>query len=164
MGRGRKAKPAALSLLDGNASKRPINDDAPKPALADNPDPFDWLSEAAQEIWRRLVPEMQTLGILTKVDLDTFGGYCAACATFQECEKYIADEGMTYESESEKFGLQIKTRPEVRIRAEALKIVRSFASEFGLTPSSRTRIKIEKPDPQGELGLHEATRRPRRRA
>ncbi len=58
---------------------------------------------------------------------------------------------MTYISESEKFGTQIKKRPEVAIRSDALKIVRSFASEFGLTPSARTRIKIEKPNKKSAL-------------
>ncbi len=33
MARGRKPKSAELKLLGGNAGKRPINDDAPKPSV-----------------------------------------------------------------------------------------------------------------------------------
>ena len=151
MVRGRKPKSAELKLLGGNAGKRPINDDAPKPSLAKNTKPFPWLSRRAQQIWRRSVPELIATGQLTKVDVDAFAGFCSACATFQECEEFINKKGMTYISESEKFGTQIKKRPEVAIRSDALKIVRSFASEFGLTPSARTCIKIEKPNKKSAL-------------
>ncbi len=151
MVRGRKPKSAELKLLDGNAGRRHINEDAPKPPLAKNTKPFHWLSKYAQQVWRYSVPDLIATGQLTKVDIDAFAGYCSACATFQQCEEFINKNGMTYESHSEKFGTQIKKRPEVAIRSDALKIVRSFASEFGLTPSARTRIKIEKPNKKSAL-------------
>ncbi len=162
MVRGRKPKSTELKLLDGNAGQRAINEDAPKPSLAKNTKPFHWLSKPAQQIWRRSVPELIATGQLTKVDVDAFAAYCSACATFQQCEEFINKNGMTYESESVNSGVQIKKRPEVAIRSDALKIIRSFASEFGLTPSARTRIKIEQPDKVDELEQHRRKRRPAR--
>ncbi len=162
MVRGRKPKSAKLKLLEGNAGRRPINDDEPKPALTKNTKPFTWLSKRAQQVWRRSVPELVATGQLTKVDVDAFAGYCSACATFQECEEVIKKDGRTYESDSKNFGLQIKKRPEVAIRSDALKIIRSFASEFGLTPSSRTRIKIEKPKKESPLEALRNKRSPNR--
>ncbi len=66
MVRGRKPKSAELKLLGGNAGKRPINDDAPKPSLTKNTKPFPWLSKAAKEFWRRTVPEHVLSKISTK--------------------------------------------------------------------------------------------------
>ncbi len=160
MVRGRKPKSAELKLLSGNAGKRPTNNDAPSPALTKKTKPFPWLSKRAQQVWRNAVPELVHTGQLTEVDVEAFAGYCSACATVQECEEFINKNGMTYESYSDtirvngkvvKIGLTIKRRQEVIIRSDALKILRSFASEFGLTPSSRTRIKIDKKPEKSDL-------------
>jgi len=40
----------------------------------------------------------------------------------------------------------LQTSPYVWIYNKALEQIRSFGSEFGLSPSSRTRIKVVKPD------------------
>lgn len=162
MVRGRKPKSTELKLLDGNPGQRKISKDTPKPALAKNTKPFTWLSKRAQIIWRESVPGLISTGQLTKVDIYAFAAYCSACATFQECEEFINENGMTYESNSVKHGLVIKRRQEVIIRSDALKIARSFASEFGLTPSSRTRIKIEKPKEESTLEKLRNKRSPNR--
>jgi len=61
--------------------------------------------------------------------------------------------GMTYETKGDAGGRQIKKHPAVGIVEEAMRIIRAFDSEFGLTPSSRTRVHAspKKKDPTAKF-------------
>ena len=43
------------------------------------------------------------------------------------------------------IGTKYKRNPAVLISQDALKLMRSFLTEFGLTPSSRSRVHISPP-------------------
>jgi len=135
--RGRKPKPTAIKILEGNPGKRPLNLNEPKP-LQIAPECPDWLLDEAKKEWNRLAPELERLGLLTIVDEMAFAGLCQNYAIYIEIEKYLEENGRVMKTESG----TVKSRPEVYIANNALKFVRSFASEFGLTPSSRGRISL----------------------
>ena len=75
--RGRKPKPTALKLLEGNPGKRPLNDREPVPLKGDIKCP-DWLLPEAKKEWKRLAPALEAMGVLTMADLTAFEGYCQA--------------------------------------------------------------------------------------
>jgi P27 family predicted phage terminase small subunit len=62
--------------------------------------------------------------------------YCEAYATWVKAKGVVARKGFTFETE----GGQVKKRPEVAIMHDAARIMRQSAAEFGLTPSSRSRV------------------------
>lgn len=143
---GRKPKPTALKVLTGNPGKRPLpaNEIQPPTGVPVCP---SWLSREAKAEWRRVVPVLASLGILTTVDRCALAAYCAAWARLVEAERLIAEHGqqmvaLEYEtSDGQSIYVRPAPNPALAEAAKASGIIRQFCSEFGLTPSSRSRIQ-----------------------
>lgn len=129
--RGRKPKPTALKVLEGNPGKRPLNDREPVP-----PKGTAWLLPEAKKEWKRLAPALEAMGVLTMADLTAFEGYCQAYARWKEAEAFITQHGSIFQTPSG----YVQQVPQVSIAQQNLKIMQSFCSEFGLTPATRARI------------------------
>ena len=122
MGRGRKPKPTALKKLEGNPGKRPLNELEPVPPTVALRCPNYLLPEARKE-WKRLAPILMGMGLLTAADAVPFAGYCQAYARWREAQDEITRHGSIYKD------------GEGRMRE-----IKSFAAEFGLTPSTRAAM------------------------
>ena len=133
--RGRKPKPPAMKELEGNPGKHPLNTSEPKPTKKAPACP-KWLEPEAKKEWRRLAKQMEAIGILTEVDMAAFAGYCQAYARWKEAEEFITQHGTIVKTQSG-YWQQV---PQVSIAQTYLKIMNRFAEQFGLTPSSRSRI------------------------
>ena len=133
--RGRKPKPTALKVLEGNPGKRPLNEHEPVPPKAAIRCPA-WLEPEAKKEWKRLAPALEAMGILTTVDISAFAGYCQAYARWKEAEEFISKHGSIFQTPSG----YVQQVPQVSIAQQNLKIMQSFCSEFGLTPATRSRI------------------------
>ena len=136
--RGRKPTPTAIKELEGNPGKRPLNTKEPKP-VKQAPSSPKWLDPEAEKEWRRLAKQMEQIGILTEVDMAAFAGYCQAYARWKEAEEFITQHGSIVKTPSG-YWQQV---PQVSIAQTYLKIMNRFAEQFGLTPSSRSRIIAE---------------------
>ena len=77
--RGRKPKPTAIKMLEGNPGKRPLNVKEPAPPKGNMKCPV-WLLPEAKKEWKRLASSLEAMGVLTMVDLTAFAGYCQAYA------------------------------------------------------------------------------------
>ena len=145
MTRGPKPAPSALKLLQGNPGKRPINKAEPKPKPARKPKAPLELDDDAKKEWRRVVAELDQLGLLSKLDITVLAAYCVAFARFKQANealKSVAEKDPAFK------GRLIKTKqgnwiqnPLIGIARRAASDMTLFASEFGMTPSSRTRVK-----------------------
>ena len=133
--RGRKPKPTALKVLEGNPGKRPLNGREPVPPRATLKCPA-WLLPEAKREWKRLAPALEAMGVLTMADLTAFEGYCQAYARWKEAEAFITQHGSIFQTPSG----YVQQVPQVSIAQQNLKIMQSFCSEFGLTPATRARI------------------------
>ena len=133
--KGRKPKPTAVKVLEGNPGKRPLNALEPQP-IKKAPKCPDWLNLEAKQEWKRLAGNLEALGTLTELDMAAFAGYCQAYARWKEAEEFIEKHGTIVKTPSG-YWQQV---PQVSIAQSNLKIMLKFCSEFGLTPSSRSRI------------------------
>lgn len=133
--RGRKPKPSAMKELEGNPGKRAMNSREPKPEKKAPACP-KWLEGEAKKEWRRLAKQMEAIGILTEVDRAAFASYCQAYARWKEAEEWITEHGNIVRTPSGYW----QTVPQVSIAQTYLKIMNRIAEQFGLTPSSRSRI------------------------
>ena len=133
--RGRKPKPTALKILEGNPGKRPLNPHEPIPPKGDLRCPT-WLMPEAKKEWKRLASSLEAMGVLTMADLTPFAGYCQAYARWREAEEFITQQGSIFKTPSG----YVQQIPQVSIAQQNLKIMQSFCSEFGLTPATRARI------------------------
>lgn len=149
--RGRKPKPTAIKIIEGNPGKRPLNKKEPKPEKKAPRCP-SWLEDDAKKEWRRMAKQMEHLGTLTEIDMAAFAGYCQAYARWKEAEEFVTKHGAIVKTPSG-YWQQV---PQVSIAQTYLKIMNKFCEQFGLTPSSRSRIitdSNDKEDDQMELLL-----------
>lgn len=136
---GRKPKPTALKVLEGNPGKRPLNTKEPKPK-SKAPKCPNWLETEAKKEWRRMSKQLELMGLLTEVDMAAFAGYCQAYARWKEAEEFITKHGTIIKTPSG-YWQQV---PQVSIASNYLKIMGKFCEQFGLTPSARSRLVADK--------------------
>ena len=132
---GRKPKPTALKRLEGNPGKRPLNELEPVPPSGTIRCPHHLLPEARKE-WRRLAPILTQMGLLTPADAVPFEAYCTAYARWLEAQAEITRHGSIYKDNEGR----IRPNPYIAIANQQLREIRSFAAEFGLTPSNRSAM------------------------
>ncbi|MBR1443116.1 MAG: phage terminase small subunit P27 family [Firmicutes bacterium] len=137
--RGRKPKPTAMKILEGNPSRRALNENEPKPhtAVSDCP---EWLEDEAKAEWARMGGILEDMGVLTEVDTTAFAGYCQAYARWKEAEEFLSQHGSIIRTPNG----YLQQVPQVSIAQTNLKIMLKFCEQFGLTPSARSRIVANK--------------------
>jgi P27 family predicted phage terminase small subunit len=133
-----RPKPTRLKLLEGNPGKRPIPENEPHP-ISPLPEPPSHLDPYALEEWQRLAPALHNLGLLFDVDAQPFAAYCVSFSRWRKAEEKIA--GLKTMVEVKASG---NSRPStlIGIANEAARDMVRYASEFGLTPSSRARLGV----------------------
>jgi P27 family predicted phage terminase small subunit len=138
---GRRPIPTKLKLLRGNPGHRRLNPDEPKPReLSKAPPAPVFLGEIAKAEWRRRAREFVDLGMLTSADLGVLAGYCEAFGRFAEASEEFRRLGRPYTITTDK-GFTVK-HPLLGIIDAAEKTMRSFATEFGMTPAARPKVSI----------------------
>ena len=135
--RGRKPLPSNVVKLRGNAGKRPLNDREPRPATA-VPSCPSCLSDEAKKEWKRLAAELADLGLLTRIDRGQLAAYCQAHALWVEAVQALGRYGTMVKSPN---GYPMQS-PYVAVLNRQVDIMTRIAAEFGMTPSSRTRIRV----------------------
>lgn len=141
---GRKETPNEIKRITGNPGRRPINDKEPNVRqVRSYREPPDYVREYpfAAETWEGTLPVLIEMGVLMTGDLASFGQYCIAVAMHREGVLVLAEEGPIYESVTEAGGIIKRKSPYVEIVNMNAKLAQSFAAEFGLTPSSRAKVK-----------------------
>jgi len=134
-------KPTHLKILAGDREDR-INRNEPTPG--DSAIIAPQLSDAAQKVWDRLSPDLIDKGCLTNWDVDMFGVYCEAVATFYECRRAIGSE---YTTKGSVKNTTVKS-PLWRIMKDAADTMRTVGGKFGLTPSDRAGLDTSGTTPQ----------------
>jgi P27 family predicted phage terminase small subunit len=104
------------------------------------------LDDEARKEWRRIAKELFTLGLLTKIDKAGLAGYCQAWSDWVGARQHIQAEGRMFTTPN---GHQ-QPSPWLSIVNKALDQVRAFASEFGMTPSTRSRVEALPVPPSGD--------------
>jgi P27 family predicted phage terminase small subunit len=76
------------------------------------------------------------------VDRAALGAYCQAYARWRQAEEILDREGLIFTTHTG----YIQQRPEVAIAQKSLQLMKSYLIEFGLTPSSRSKISLPEPE------------------
>lgn len=145
MSKGRRRLPANVHMLHGNPSKKSMNDllGGVHPEVEIPSCPAYLLPEAKKE-YKRITSELKELNLISKIDRAAIAAYCAAWAEVVFCENKI-NETNAQDPRGEKG--YIESTPSgykqmsvwVQIRNRAYERMMRFASEFGMSPSSRTK-------------------------
>lgn len=150
---GRRPLPGNVHMLRGNPSKKGAHDlqdggNAPQLKVEAPPCPA-FLTKDAKAEWRRIVKDLEILGLITKVDRAELAVYCQAWGDWKVAREKITemeDRGMVEVTPSGykqmSAWMQLANRAEERMR--------KAGDSFGLNPSARAKLGTGHVN-QGEL-------------
>ena len=158
-------KPTKLKILEGNPGKRPLNGYEPQPKV-ERPSCPAFLCYEARVEWKRIVPKLVALGLITRVDRAALAAYCQAYGRWAKAEKALtaieskfenvnAGSGMCYQTSNGNWVMQ----PLISVANKALEQMHKFLIEFGMTPASRSKINVSKQESDDPLDKLLSTRR-----
>lgn len=141
--RGPPPKPTKLKVLEGNPGKRKLNSNEPQPQRGKLPCPTH-LPDEAKKVWKRVVPELDRLGLLTIVDKELLIIYCQSYADWFKATEWIKEHGDVFAVKDEKGKVKyVQQMPQVAIASKAAERVHKIAQQFGLTPAARASLSVE---------------------
>ncbi len=145
---GRKPIPTNLKILAGNPGKRPLNDKEPKPKVELPQCPAHLTGEARRE-WKRIGERLLKHRLVTELDAPALAGYCTAWAIYVAASTKLRKSGGLALTLKAPSGYPMVS-PHLAIVNQALKQMRAFLVEFGMTPSSRSRVQAAEPDDEDD--------------
>jgi P27 family predicted phage terminase small subunit len=140
--------PTAIRRATGNPGHRALNTQEPKPA-AGVPTAPKHLTKLAKVEWKRVARHLAALGVLTHSDRGILAIYAQAWGRMAEAEEELAKSGTIIKSPS---GYPIQN-PWLAVAIKAAEQVNRFAQQLGLTPSSRSRIRVDSAADDADEGL-----------
>ena len=144
--KGRRPKPTQVKLREGNVGHRRLDKNEPKPRPGAPTMPFK-LSGRALAHWKRLVPIMLEMKVLTVADGDVLARYCSTLATWELAAAAVKRYGLFVMTRDEKTGqVAKKLNPALRAQQDAARELRHLEGETGLTPASRARLQVRPAD------------------
>ena len=144
--RGAKPKPTRLKVLAGTqrADRGNANEPTPEARVPRCP---AHLSDEAKREWRRISKDLDGLGLLTRIDRAALALYCEAWGRWVEAEEALRKFGTVMKAPS---GFPMQS-PYLAIANKAMEQIRALLTEFGMSPSSRTRVHANPPPEDDEL-------------
>ncbi len=136
--KGRKPKPTELKKLAGNPGRRPLNENEPK-IRAGKPRCPGHLNDYAKGVWKRVAPLLYEAGLLTLIDRDMLAAYCIEVGRSIEAEEILKETSNVIRNSNN----NLVVNPWVRIGDRARETYTRLAVEFGMSPSSRSRVTVE---------------------
>jgi P27 family predicted phage terminase small subunit len=136
--RGRKPKPSLIRALEGNPGKRPLNDREPTPPQG-VPDCPNYLDDEAKAEWFRTAKVLSDMRLLSLADRTALAAYCVVYSRWLKAEEQVKKFGSIVKSPEKGFPMK---SPYLSVADQALELMHKFMVEFGLTPSSRSRIRV----------------------
>lgn len=133
--RGRRPIPTGLKRIRGNPGKRPLQPDLQLKG-SQLPEAPSFLSVEAEIEWKRVLQVLAPTGILTALDTMPLAVYCETYSTWKLATERLAESDLTIVGAN---GHQVQN-PLNRIASRAAADLVRYAAEFGLTPSSRSRV------------------------
>lgn len=145
---GPPPKPTALKLVAGNPGKRKLPENEPQPDTLDDVAPPPHLVGDARREWKRLAPELKRAGLLTRLDVpalimyfELFGVYRAALAACRQPGKRTRFQVVATGARGNPVD-----HPALRTMTRLHAQLGRLQAEFGMTPSSRTRVAASPQD------------------
>lgn len=135
--RGRRPKPTQLRLLQGNAGKRALRSNEPRPHGDLFEAPAD-LPAGAVPFWTRAIADAPQ-GLLKRLDQRLLFTWAVAAWLHSDAIAKLSASTLLARTKSGEL-IQNPYLPIVNRQAE---IMRKCASEMGFTPTSRSRIQVE---------------------
>ena len=136
MTRGPKPTPRNLRLVKGSDKPSRMNADEPIVAVS-IPDPPEYLSQDEQNVFSTQARLLAKMRVMSEADVDALAMYSRAHVEALMAHQKVVQMGYMVQAPKTKVPMH---NPFLSIRNNAEKKARAILTEFGLTPSSRTRV------------------------
>ena len=146
---GPRPAPTALRVLRGVTRQDRLNPSEPCPPVGEVTKPTG-LSAGGSAVWDELAPICLAMKTLTVADVRPFASLCELQSTLQETS--AAKDGRelfrlkVQDSGDPESPLEIVVDAALKLERETATALRPYYELFGLTPVSRARIVVPKPD------------------
>ena len=136
--------------------------DEPKPEVT-VPECPRGMSGIAKREWLRITTHLYDLGLVSEIDLMALAVYCDAVQMYVAMRKYIKKQHKYLDANGKETALQqidgtvlrgevayfygrnAQTQSEYNAMKAAADTILAVSKQFGMTPSARSRMTIEKP-------------------
>lgn len=144
----RGSRPTPTRILELRGSKL-VNKDRRKREVQ-GPDGLPgkpkWLDDMGQKAWDFLVPLLQQMGVVTRIEANALSRYCHLWSRWREAESFIVKHGLMYPLKDEAGQLKcFQPWPQVSIANKLTQQLTRLEQEFGMTPSARSRLMLATP-------------------
>jgi len=136
---GRKPLPTNVKIFRGTQRKGRANENEPSYGPADMPPP-DFLEGEARKEWIETCPRLVASGVMRNIDVNALAMYCESYGRWREALVEVKKNGMLIAAPSG-FPMQ---NPYLPIANKAYEQMLKLAAEFGMTPSSRSKVSAGK--------------------
>jgi P27 family predicted phage terminase small subunit len=152
MGRGRKPLAPEVHEHNGSYRKNPNRENKERPVIDGlSPEPPEWFGDLELEVWHALCADLEQKGIQDTSNRELLVAYCTAYVGWFECRKMVTENAYTVMDSQGNVRRHPVATDMHKFREQMNKII----PEFGLSPSSRSRLVSLKQDedknPFGEL-------------
>jgi P27 family predicted phage terminase small subunit len=137
---GRKPLPTAIHLRDNTFRHDRHSSDCPLPSPGIPTCP-KVLSKTAKAEFRRLAKLLLDSNVITKIDGNVLALYCIAWERWNKSEGELLKQGEVIKSLTSGFPMQ---NPWLAVSNKAQLQMASYGGELGLSPSARTKIKVDR--------------------
>jgi len=138
MTRGPKPTPRNLRLIKG--SDRPVRMNPDEPIVKVSiPDPPDYLGPDEAAVFIEMGGKLARMRVMTEYDTDALSIYAVNWVRFLQADAKVREMGLIVKS-PKNYPIQ---NPFLAISNRAQKTCLNIGAEFGMTPSSRTRVQSQ---------------------
>lgn len=147
--RGTKRLPDTVKIARGTLRDDRTGDPdlKPQPKMAAGVLPPEFLKDRGLATWEKTRTQLLDLGVLSEIDVSAFGMYCRCDDEIAWCDKVLEEQGHFFTSETGYVG----QHPAVNQRFKWIDLKRRYEAEFGMTPSSRSSVIVNKPKSGGVM-------------
>ena len=142
---GRPSKPTVQKKLAGTLQPSRTNANEPVPDVC-LPLMPDWLSERGRRYWNEIGAVLLNMKVVTAGDGSALMLLVESLAEWAEARQAVIGTGGTpglglvYEMQTESGQTMRRPNPEVAMASDAMKRSLTLLREFGLSPSSRSKV------------------------
>jgi P27 family predicted phage terminase small subunit len=135
--RGPIPKPTVIKIAEGLPGRRPINGREPQPRVTTPKCPTH-LDRRAKQEWRRLIPILRRMRVLTEADGLMLANLCLMVSTLVRAQEKLNELGILYKAPSG----YVMQSPLLSVVNQCVETITKLSREFGLSPASRSRLLI----------------------
>ena len=144
--RGPAPKPTVIEEAEGRPGKRALNGAEPEFDRV-IPDCPDHLSGEARKHWDYLAPILLRAQLLTEADQISLANLCQAYATMAAAQKLLNRSQIIFQTPSG----YVQQSPLFSVITTSMELINKLCREFGLTPSSRSRLNVGRVEKETDL-------------